>query len=132
MTIDLRYPNSQLVKIAGTMPILEVVLQYLQGAEFFSTLDAFKGYWQFPLDPQMAGVLSFMTDRGVFTPKRLIQGCTDSVFMFQAGMQGRWATCCTSVCSYGWTTSSNTPDRRRSSSPIFEISLRNVDHSISS
>ena len=87
MTIDLRYPNSQLVKIAGTMPILEVVLQHLQGAEFFSTLDAFKGYWQFPLDPQTAEVLSFMTDRGVFTPKRLIQGCTDSVFMFQAGMQ---------------------------------------------
>ena len=28
-----------------------------------------------------------MTDRGVFTPKRLIQGCTDSVFMFQADMQ---------------------------------------------
>ena len=45
MTIDLRYPNSKLEKIAGVMPILSVVLQQLEGSAYYSVLDAHKGYW---------------------------------------------------------------------------------------
>ena len=87
LTIDLRYPNSQLIPIAGVMPIFEVVLSYLTGSSYFSTLDAFKGYWQFPLDEESQEIVSFQTDSGIVTPTRLSQGLTDSVFAFQNGMR---------------------------------------------
>jgi len=49
MTVDTRHPNSQLVAIAGCLPILEVILQHLKLASVFASLDAFKGFWQFHL-----------------------------------------------------------------------------------
>jgi hypothetical protein len=33
MKVDTRYPNSQLVAIAGCLPILEVILQHLKLAQ---------------------------------------------------------------------------------------------------
>jgi hypothetical protein len=49
MKIDVRYPNSQIVPVAGVMPMMETVLIRLNGSKFFSSLDAFRGYRQFPL-----------------------------------------------------------------------------------
>jgi hypothetical protein len=86
LTIDFRYVNSQLYPIAGVMPHFEVVLQKLKGARLFSTLDCHKGYWQFPLSEKSQEVLSFLTDTGVYTPTRLMQGERDAVFLFQSGM----------------------------------------------
>jgi hypothetical protein len=50
MTVDTRCPNSHLVAIAGCLPILEVILQHLKLALVFASLDAFKGFWEFPID----------------------------------------------------------------------------------
>jgi hypothetical protein len=49
MTVDCRYANSQVQPVAGLLPILEVNFQHLEKATWFSSLDAFKGFWQFPL-----------------------------------------------------------------------------------
>ena len=87
MTIDLQYVNSQCEPLAGVMPILEVVLQHLNGSQLFATLDAFKGYWQFPLHEDSREILSFATHEGIFSPTRIIQGSQDAVFAFQAGME---------------------------------------------
>jgi hypothetical protein len=87
MTIDVRYPNSQLIPIAGVMPMFETELAKLVGCKFFSSLDALKGYWQFPLSEESQEIMSFQTDSTVYTPTRLIQGGTDSVFAFQNGMR---------------------------------------------
>jgi hypothetical protein len=87
MTIDVRYPNSQLIPIAGVMPLFEIELARLAGASYFSCMDAFKGYWQFPLHPDIQEILSFQTDSGVYTPTRLVQGACDSVYAFQNGMR---------------------------------------------
>jgi hypothetical protein len=45
-------------------------------------LDAFKGFWQFPLDVNSQELLS---DIGMFSPTRLVQGSTDAVHAFRAG-----------------------------------------------
>ena len=86
MTVDTRYPNSQLVSIAGCSSILEVILQHLKLASVFANLDAFKGFWQFPLDVDCHQIYSLLTDVGIFTPERIVQGSTDAAHAFQAGM----------------------------------------------
>jgi len=77
MTVDTRYPNSHLVAIAGCFPILEVILQHLKLASVFARLDAFKGFWQFPLDVDCQEVYSLLTGVGIFTPELIVQGSTD-------------------------------------------------------
>jgi hypothetical protein len=86
MTIDLRYVNSQLEPVAGIMPNFEVALKKLSGSKFFSTIDCFKGYWQFSLSNESQEFMSFVVDNLVWTSTRLLQGQTDAVFMFQNGM----------------------------------------------
>ena len=39
-----------------------------------------------PLDPKCQQIISFMTDRAVFTPRRSIQGALNSATQFQARM----------------------------------------------
>jgi len=88
MTVDChcRYANSQFQPAAGFLSILEVNFQHLEKAAWFSSLDAFKGFWQFPLAEESQEVYSFLTELGVFIPTRLIQGNSDSAHAFQAGM----------------------------------------------
>ena len=48
--------------------------------------DAFKGFWMMPLAEDCREMFSFMTDRGVYTPRRSIQGALNSATQFQARM----------------------------------------------
>jgi len=82
MTVDCRYANSQVQPAAEFLPILEVDFQHLEKATWFSSFDAFKGFWQFPLPEESQEVYSFLTELGVFTPTQLIQGSTDSTHAF--------------------------------------------------
>jgi hypothetical protein len=65
MTVDCRYANSQVQPVAGFLPILEVNFQHLENVAWFSSLDAFKGFWQFPLAEESQEVYSFLTELGV-------------------------------------------------------------------
>ena len=84
--VDLRYPNSQIVKLAWPMPHLSTLGTYLNESKFFCTLDAFKGFWQFPIAGEIDSQ-SIMTPIGIVTPLRLPQGNSNSVFVFQRGME---------------------------------------------
>ena len=86
MAVDTRHSNSQLVAIAGCLPILEVILQHLKLASVFATLDAFKWYWQFPLDVDYREIYSLLTDVVILTPERTVPGSTDAAHAFQVGM----------------------------------------------
>ena len=69
------------------MPFLEDIVQTMDGAKYFFSLDAFKGYWNFPLHKDTQEILSFMTDRGVYTPTRALQGhLNTAVAQFQGQM----------------------------------------------
>ena len=85
-TVDLRGVNNLIDKVIWPMPIFKVILQYLEGSGAYASLDAFKGFWQWPLHEDSQELLSILTDRGVFSPTRLPQGCVDSVAAFQSGM----------------------------------------------
>jgi hypothetical protein len=86
VTVDTRYPNSQLVAIAGCLPILEGILQHLKLASVLPSLDAVKGFWQFPLNVHCHEIYSVLTDVGIFNPEPIVQGSTDAADAFQAGM----------------------------------------------
>ena len=81
---DVRYPNSQCIRTMWPMPNFETLADRLRGSRYYFVLDLFKGYWQFPMDPLAQEVYSFMTDRGVYSSYRLIQGACDAVMYFQA------------------------------------------------
>jgi hypothetical protein len=68
------------------MPFLESVVNNLAGSRCWFKLDAFKGFWMMPLAEDCQEMFSFMTDRGVFTPRRSIQGALNSATQFQARM----------------------------------------------
>ena len=70
------------------MPMFETELAKLSECKYCSTLDALKGYWQFPLAEESQEIMSFQMDATVYTPTRLIQGETDSVFAFQNFQNG--------------------------------------------
>ena len=87
LTIDYRMINSLTLRAAWPMPVLEIVLQYVQGCRYFATFDLFKGFWQFPLHEDSQEYFSFATDSGVFTPTRVMQGSADGVAACQSAMQ---------------------------------------------
>jgi hypothetical protein len=87
-TADLKNINKWVEPTAWPMPNLEVVLEHLKGARFFAAFDLLKGYWQCPLHPNSQEILSLMTDEGIYTPTRIIQGFIDAVKYFQSTMQG--------------------------------------------
>lgn len=45
--------------------------------------DFLDGFWQLPLDEESQEILSYITDRGVFTSTRVPQGCSDAALHFQ-------------------------------------------------
>ena len=87
MTVDVRAVNAQTERMVWPMPMLEVVLDHVAGSSVFFSLDFFKGYWEFMLDPASQEMFSFLTDQGVYTPTRVLMGGTDSVAYCQATVQ---------------------------------------------
>lgn len=78
MCVDLRAVNAVCEATVWPMPFLESIVQYLAGSKYWFLLDAFKGFWVMPLHTDSQEMFSFMTDRGVFTPTRSIQGALNS------------------------------------------------------
>src|SRR6185503_5930970 len=70
--------------------ILEAIVNNLTGSKCWFKLDAFKGFWMMPLAEDCREMFSFMTDRGVYTPRRSIQGALNSATQFQARMLIVW------------------------------------------
>ncbi len=87
MTVDVRAVNAQTEAMFSPMPILEVVMDHLQGAKVFFVIDFFKGYWQLPLAEASQELFSILTDEGVYTPTRVLMGGSDSVAYCQAAVQ---------------------------------------------
>ena len=85
MVVDMRRVNSQMTKYTWPMPQIEVIEQYLENSKVYGIIDLFKGYWQAAVAGELE-MQSFITDMGVFTPRRLLMGNTNSVGSFQASM----------------------------------------------
>ena len=82
--IDYRVVNSMCIGTVWPMPNLEAIVRLLAGSKYWFSLDAFKGFWNMPLHVDSQEMMSFMTDKGVFTPLRSTQGHLNSAPQFQA------------------------------------------------
>ena len=87
MTVDLRAVNACVEPMHQPLPSLDVVISHLRGAGYFASLDLFKGFWQSPLHENSQELHSIMTDEGIYTPTRVLQGSADASQHFQAMMQ---------------------------------------------
>lgn len=83
MVVDLRAVNALVQPMVWPMPLMETIYRRLAGRRFFFTIDLWKGYWQAPLHPDSQEMHSIMTPRGVYTPTRVLHGCTDGTQWFQ-------------------------------------------------
>jgi hypothetical protein len=62
--IDYRGLNNVTVRDVYPLPRIDDTLDALAGAQYFSTLDAWTGYWQVALDPKDAAKTGFITRDG--------------------------------------------------------------------
>ncbi|KAJ8576744.1 hypothetical protein ON010_g2463 [Phytophthora cinnamomi] len=86
-TADYKPVNIQVEGIVGVMPNPQVDLELVKDCEFFGLFDFIKGYWQIALDEACQEILSYMTDRKIYTPRRVPQGCCDAALFFQATVE---------------------------------------------
>jgi hypothetical protein len=87
LCVDVKKPNSLVASTHWPMPHMDVLLRKLGKSTAYAKLDAFKGYWLFPVTPRCGELYSIKTPFGVFTPKRIVQGAQEAVRYFQAGME---------------------------------------------
>lgn len=86
-TTEYKPVNAFIEAILGVMPDLSVDLEDVKGARCFALFDFIEGYWQLALADECQEMLSYMTHRKVYTPRRVPQGCTDAALFFQATIQ---------------------------------------------
>jgi hypothetical protein len=85
-TVDLRKVNSCIVPRAWPLPFLEIDLERAVSAGAYAVLDNDNGYFQIANHADWAEVFSILTEDGIFTPTRLVQGAVDGVAVYQSSM----------------------------------------------
>lgn len=65
------------------LPLISDLLDTLEGAKFYSSLDLCSGYWQMELDPRDRYKTAFCTEFGLFHWNRLPQGLKNAASSFQ-------------------------------------------------
>ncbi|GAB9477013.1 hypothetical protein Gpo141_00014072, partial [Globisporangium polare] len=86
-TSDYRPVNELTEAIVGIMPNLQVALEHCKHKKYYAVFDFLKGFWQLPLAKESQEIMSYMTDKKVFTPTRVPQGCTDAALHFQVTVE---------------------------------------------
>lgn len=71
LCIDYRKINNKLIPDKFPLPRIDVILDGLGNAKYFSTLDLFSGFHQIPLDKDSREITAFTTERGIFQWKVL-------------------------------------------------------------
>jgi hypothetical protein len=86
MCVDYRALNHITVKNAAPLPRIDDLLDRLQGAKHFSTLDLLSGYHQLSLRPEDIPKTAFKTTAGLYEYKVLCFGLANAPSVFQAIM----------------------------------------------
>jgi Reverse transcriptase (RNA-dependent DNA polymerase) len=86
MTVDLRQCNALQKKSAYPMPHLESALQNLEGTTVYGTYDMIQCYWQILYDEKSQETQTFVTPDGIWTPRRVLHGNSNSVAHLQSSM----------------------------------------------
>lgn len=91
MCIDYRLLNSITVKNKFPLPRVDQLLDQLQGAKVFSSLDLQSGYYQIRINPEDVAKTAFITPYGSYQFKVLSMGLCNSAATFQAVMNKLFA-----------------------------------------
>ena len=82
--VDFRKLNAITKKDAFPLPLIDQILDCLEGAQFYSSLDLAAGYWQVPLTESARPKTAFSTpDGGHYEYKRLPFGLCNALATFQ-------------------------------------------------
>lgn len=71
LCIDYRKINKKLIPDKYPLPRIDVILDGLGKAKYFSTLDLFSGFHQIPLEKRSREITAFSTEKGIFQWKVL-------------------------------------------------------------
>ncbi|XP_041786794.1 uncharacterized protein K02A2.6-like [Anopheles merus] len=80
--INMKYPNQAIQREHFPLPVIETLLNKLQGCKIFSKLDITSAYHHVELHPDSRGITTFMTNKGLMRFKRLMFGinCVPEIF----------------------------------------------------
>lgn len=81
--IDYRPLNKKLIKDRYPSPLIDDILDSLQGAVVFSTIDLKNGFFHVPVAEESQKLLAFVTHRGQYLPLKAPFGCSNSPAVFQ-------------------------------------------------
>ena len=96
--IDYRKLNSMTVKDTYPLPRMDECIDSLGESEYFTTIDAFAGYWQINLRKRDRHKTAFVCHAGTYEYKRMPFGLTNAPACFQRALdmiltKYKWKTC---------------------------------------
>lgn len=81
--VDLTHLNENVIRERHILPAVDETLAKLEGARFFTKLDATSGFWQVPLHKESMLLTTFITPEGRYYFKRLPFGISSAPEHFQ-------------------------------------------------